>query len=276
MFFSQILTAQSPVTIMTFNLRLNTTSDGENSWPYRKDMVAAQILKKGVDIVGVQEALDDQMTALKQRLKGYAAIGVGRDDGQAGGEYSAIFYNTKKFKLLNGSTFWLSPTPDEAGSVGWDAALPRIVTWGQFEDLNSGSEFFVFNTHFDHIGKIARKESALLLMQKVDEIAEDYPAIITGDFNSVPTDEPIKLLENPSNPLHFTDSRDASETPHSGPEGTFNNFKTTNPQERIDYIFIKNGVKVLNHSTIAETPDSRFSSDHFPVVSQVVVPGTRR
>lgn len=271
----QLTYAQSPLNIMTFNLRLNTPADSANSWPFRKDLVARQILSHQTDIVGVQEALNDQMEDLKERLKNYASIGVGREDGKTKGEYSAIFYNTDRLQMLNHATFWLSETPDKAGSRGWDAALPRIVTWGLFKDLKSGKEFYAFNTHFDHMGKTARKESALLLMKKVNEIAGNKPVVITGDFNAIPADEPIRLLLDPENPLHFIDSKAISKTAHSGPEGTFNNFVFNNSkQERIDYIFIKNGMSVLNHATLVESSNNRYTSDHFPVFAQIVLPTT--
>ena len=146
--------------VMTFNIRLNVASDSLNAWPHRKDKVASQILYHNVDILGVQEALHDQMIDLKQRLPGMKYIGVARDDGKMKGEYSAIFYDTMKFSLLESSTFWLSLTPEQPGSKSWDAAITRIVSWAKFQDRKSRKIFFVFNTHFDHMGVVARKESA--------------------------------------------------------------------------------------------------------------------
>lgn len=265
--------SQESLNIITFNIRYNTSIDSANSWPFRKDLVAGQIAFHEADLVGVQEALNNQMEDLNQLLKNYASIGVGRKDGNTNGEYAAIFYNTQRLKMLDNATFWLSETPEKTGATGWDAALPRIVTWGLFEDVETGKKFYVFNTHFDHMGKIARKESAKLLMEKVTEIAKNNPAIITGDFNATLKDEPIKLITDKSNPNHFTDSREINKTTHYGPDWTFNNFIINNPdKKRIDFIFIKNGITVLKHATLAEINNGRFTSDHFPVFSTIVLP----
>src|SRR6186713_989688 len=144
--------------VMTFNIRYNTKNDSLNAWPYRKDNAASQIKFHNVHILGVQEALYEQVIDLSQSLSQYKYVGVGRDDGIIKGEYSAIFYDTAKLILLGSSTFWLSLTPDIPGSKSWDAAITRIVTWAKFTDKRRNRTFFVFNTHFDHIGKEARRE----------------------------------------------------------------------------------------------------------------------
>jgi endonuclease/exonuclease/phosphatase family metal-dependent hydrolase len=146
--------------VMTFNIRLNTKADSLNAWPYRKDKAASQILFHKVNILGVQEALHDQMMDLGQLLPQFKYTGVARDDGKTKGEYSAIFYDTTRLKLLESTTFWLSLTPEIPGSKSWDAAITRVVTWAKFRDIKSKKTFFVFNTHFDHIGKQARTESS--------------------------------------------------------------------------------------------------------------------
>jgi endonuclease/exonuclease/phosphatase family metal-dependent hydrolase len=153
------------VNVMTFNIRYNTKNDSLNAWPYRKDNAASQIRFHNVHILGVQESLHEQMMDLSQLLLKYKYTGVGRDDGKIKGEYSAIFYDTTRLKLMESSTFWLSLTPDVPGSKSWDAAITRIVTWAKFKDAISKKIFYVFNTHFDHIGKEARRESAKLLKQ---------------------------------------------------------------------------------------------------------------
>jgi endonuclease/exonuclease/phosphatase family metal-dependent hydrolase len=150
--------------VMTFNIRYNTSSDDKDAWPYRKDKVASQILFHEVQLLGVQEALHDQMTDLKERLPKFKYVGVGRDDGREKGEYSAIFYDTTRLQLLISQTFWLSETPTVAGSKGWDADITRIVTWAKFKDRKTKKIFFAFNTHFDHIGKEARRESAKIIL----------------------------------------------------------------------------------------------------------------
>ncbi|MEQ1798610.1 MAG: endonuclease/exonuclease/phosphatase family protein [Lacibacter sp.] len=266
------LAAQDALTVMTFNIRLHTSSDSLNAWPYRKDKVASQILFHKVELLGVQEALHDQMMDLQLRLPNFKYTGGGRDDGKTKGEYSAIFYDTTRLQLLAADMFWLSQTPTVPGSKGWDAAITRIVTWAKFKDRKTKKIFFAFNTHYDHMGKIARRESSTLLLQKVKEIAGTIPSVITGDFNAVPTDEPIQVLMDKTNPLMLTDSKEISQTQHYGPTGTFNAFKSKEERdEPIDYIFLKGKWKVINHATISQTWGGRFASDHFAVLSKIVL-----
>lgn len=254
--------------VMTFNIRLNTASDSLNAWPYRKDNVAAQILFHDVHLLGVQEALHNQMVDLKERLPQYKFIGVGRDDGKEKGEYSAIFYDTTRLQALQSSTFWLSQTPEVPGSKSWDAAITRIVSWAKFRDRKTKKEFFAFNTHFDHIGKEARRESAKMILQKVASIAGKTPAVVTGDFNATPADEPIQVITDQSNAGHLVNAKEVSATPHYGPTGTFTGF---GPKERdnlpIDYIFLKGPWKVKKHATLSQSWGGRFASDHFAVLA---------
>ena len=266
-FFSE---AQQTLNVMTYNIRLNTASDSLNAWPYRKDKLASQVLYHKADILGVQEALHDQMMDLEQRLPQYNYVGGGRDDGKTKGEYSAIFYDTTRLQVLQSATFWLSLTPQEPGSKSWDAAITRIVTWAKMKDRKTKKIFFVFNTHFDHIGKQARRESAILLKEKVKEIAGSSPAVITGDFNAKPSDEPVQVLMDKTTAGYFTDTKEIAETPHYGPKGTFNGFRSKEvDDEPIDYIFIKGKWKVLTHATLSQTWQGRFASDHFAVIAQL-------
>ena len=256
--------------VMTFNIRYNTKNDSLNAWPYRKDNAASQIKFHNVHILGVQEALHEQVMDLSRSLSQYKYVGAGRDDGIIKGEYSAIFYDTAKLILLGSSTFWLSLTPEIPGSKSWDAAITRIVTWAKFTDIKRNRTFFVFNTHFDHIGKEARRESARLLKQKVKDIAGNNPVVITGDFNSKPADEPIKIITESNDKDKFVDTKAVSLTPHYGPHGTFNAFTSKEiDNEPIDFIFLKGKWKVLQHATLSQTWGGRFSSDHFPVFAKL-------
>jgi len=265
------ISAQS-LNVMTFNIRLNTASDKEDAWPYRRNYVANQVLFHDVQILGVQEALQDQMVDLSERLTAFKHVGVGRDDGKTAGEYSAIFYDTTRLKLLQTQTFWLSEQPDNPGSKSWDAAITRIVTWAKFTDIKTKKQLFVFNTHFDHIGKKARAESAKIIMQKVREIAGNHHVIVTGDFNSSPSDDPYKLIIDANNQDRLTDTKSVCITPHYGPTGTFNGFKQKEAStEPIDYIFIKNKARVLKHATLSQSWQGHFSSDHFPVFATILL-----
>lgn len=256
--------AAQDLNVMSFNIRYNNPGDSLNAWPHRIVKVTSQILFHEADYVGLQEALAGQLQDLQNGLPGYKVIGVGRDDGKTKGEYSAIIYNSKRLKALESATFWLSQTPDIIGSRGWDAALPRIVTWAKFKDLKTKKTFFAFNTHFDHIGKEARRESAHLLLKKVKEIAGKNRAFITGDFNAEPNAEPVQIIVNPSDPDQLTDSRQLSQMPHYGPTGTFNAFQRKEVDDNpIDYIFLKGSWKVKKHAALSQTWGGRFASDHF-------------
>ena len=269
-FIVSISVHSQELNVMTFNIRYNTRNDSLNAWPYRKDNAASQIKFHNVHILGIQEALNEQVIDLSQSLSQYKYVGVGRDDGIIKGEYSAIFYDTAKLILLGSSTFWLSLTPEIPGSKSWDAAITRIVTWAKFTDIKRNRTFFVFNTHFDHIGKEARRESARLLKQKVKDIAGNNPVVITGDFNSKPSDEPIKIITESNDKDKFIDTKAVSLTPHYGPQGTFNAFTSKEiDNEPIDFIFLKGKWKVLQHATLSQTWGGRFSSDHFPVFAKL-------
>jgi endonuclease/exonuclease/phosphatase family metal-dependent hydrolase len=251
---------------MTFNIRYDNAGDSLNAWQYRKDKAASQILFHNVHLLGVQEALHNQLEDLKERLHHFKYAGVGRADGKEKGEYSAIFYDTLRLRLLHTETFWLAEQTNVPGKKGWDAAIERIVTWAKFKDKKTGKIFYHFNTHFDHIGKIARRESAKLLLQKVNEIAGSARSIITGDFNAMPNDEPIQVITGKANTNHLTDTKEISLEPHYGPTGTFNSFKSMEQSDQpIDYIFIRKNIQVLKHATLSQGWQGRFSSDHFPV-----------
>jgi endonuclease/exonuclease/phosphatase family metal-dependent hydrolase len=260
---------------MTFNIRVNVSADSLDAWPHRKDMAASMIRFHGADIVGTQEALDSQRQDLAERLPDHAWAGVGRDDGSRNGEYAAIFYRKDRFDCEKNATFWLSENPDKPGP-GWDAACPRIVTWCRFRDKATGKPFFVFNTHFDHIGRTARKESALLLLSRIEEIAKGNPVVVTGDFNSTPESEPYRILVKDLEGLpgsKLVDTRTVSQIPHHGPSFSFTGFKPweEGPWQQVDYVFVKNHVTVLRHGTLSDAIDGHFPSDHMPVLAEVVI-----
>ncbi|MEN6310904.1 MAG: endonuclease/exonuclease/phosphatase family protein [Acidobacteriota bacterium] len=262
--------------IMTFNIRCNSASDGPNAWPNRKDKAAGMILFHQADLVGIQEGLPEQVDDLAARLPGYAWIGVGRDDGVRQGEFMAIFYSTRRFKIIRSATFWLSEHPDTPGK-GWDAACNRVVTWGEFKDLRTGKRFYHFNTHFDHVGETARQESAKLLLTRIRDLAGNAPVIVTGDFNSAPDSTTCKILtggELPAASVKLVDSRTVSRLPHHGPTGTFTGFELSNLGDReslIDFIFIRGRITVLRHGTLSDTFDGFLPSDHFPVLAELAI-----
>lgn len=270
--------AQStPFNVMTFNIRMPNPNDGFNYWPNRKDLVVSMIRFHEVDLLGVQEAFRSQLDELSAGLPGFAWTGVCRTDGtktpKPDDEFSAIFYRTDRFELLESQTYWLSETPEKAGVKGWDAALPRIVTWAKFKDKSSGVVFYHFNTHFDHIGQVARAKSAHLILERTQAIAGTAPVLVTGDFNAQPTDAPVRILTDTNDPLHLKDAIQLSELPHHGSTGTWTNafLFPGLPGHRIDYIFLKNDVRVLKHAILSDSWSGRLPSDHLPVWARVAL-----
>ena len=258
------------ITVMSYNIRFDNPNDGINAWPHRKDAVAEMMGPKyGSDIIGVQEALRHQLDEIQERLPGYSWVGVGRDDGRNAGEFSPIFYNDDRLDLVATNTFWLSENPHTPGSVSWDAAITRVVTWAKFTDLVSEQNFYVINTHFDHIGEQARVESSKMMIDFISDLDENIPVIITGDFNVPETSEAYSVMADAPG---IKDARYASETEHEGPTATFNNWEELRPPEsRIDYIFVTDNIRVLNHRILDDRYDGRFPSDHLPVISDVVL-----
>ncbi|MBQ6190719.1 MAG: endonuclease/exonuclease/phosphatase family protein [Bacteroidaceae bacterium] len=248
----------------TFNIRLQNDGDDKAGygWKVRKDRVANYIKSKHIDIVGMQEVLHVQLEDLLALLPDYDYVGVGRNDGAKQGEYTPVFFRKDKFEALEKGNFWLSETPDVAGSKGWDAALPRVASYVKLRDKQSGKIFMAVNTHFDHVGVTARRESAKLIMKKIQQIVGKQPAVVTGDFNVTEDDEAYTTMVTDkfrmNDAYHMTPN-------HTGTTYTFHQFCQIPPLkcEKIDFIFITPTIKV-NHSHI-EVPDPKFIlSDHNP------------
>lgn len=261
--------AQQKLHLMSFNIRLETTSDGVNQWQNRKDYVASTIAFHSVDICGLQEAFIGQIKDILVRVPNYDFVGKGRDDGAEKGEFSCILYRKDRIKVLNSGTFWLSETPEKPG-FGWDAKHNRVVTWLHGQEKKTGKQFYVFNTHFDHQGVVARRESARLLKKKITEIAGNKPTVVLGDFNAEITQEPLVILTDASVKPVLRDSKILSETPHFGPNGTFTGFKEAEvTNEAIDHILVTSDWKVWKHATFSHTWHGRFASDHFAVYAEI-------
>ena len=260
--FEQSL-AQPAMNIMSYNIRYNNPGDGVNAWPNRKDWVKELVAYHDTDILCVQEALKEQVDYLLKDSP-FELEGVGRDDGQTKGEYTAILYNKDRFRKQQSGTFWLSETPEKP-SKGWDAHIIRICTWVRLRDRQTQKEFYVFNTHYDHMGVIARERSSELIVKKITQIAGKLPVILTGDLNTVPETQPIKVLE-----AYLKDAKNVSKAKPYGPEGTFNGFKfDAGLKERIDYIFVNDRVEVRKFAVLSDSKDLRYPSDHLPVLVKV-------
>lgn len=252
--------------VMTYNIRLDVVSDGENDWNRRKDYFTSQIQFYEPDIFGVQEAKPNQVIDIASSLLQYNNVGMGRE-GIGKGESSNIFYNKERFRVKESNTFWLSETPNEI-SKGWDAAFNRVCTYALFKDLKTKQLFWVFNTHLDHIGEDARTKGIQLILSKIKELnTKKYPVIFMGDFNSEPNENRIISLKKV-----MDDSREVSQEKPFGPSGTFNNFRHDEPVTKlIDYIFIsKNSIlKVKKYAILSDSKDLRYPSDHLPVYVEI-------
>ncbi len=259
--FFSVVNAQknSPINIMSYNIRLNVASDGVNAWPNRKDNVKALVKFYDTDILCVQEALPEQFDAILENTE-FDVVGAGRDDGKRKGEFAAIYFNKNRFTKKDGGIFWLSTTPN-VPSKGWDAALNRVCSWVRLYDKNNKKEFLVFNTHYDHVGVQARIESAKLIKQKIQEIAPKLPVVFTGDLNVTPETEAIATIKS-----FLMDSKEVSLEKPYGPNGTFNAFNFNSAlKDRIDYVFVNEGFKVQKYGVLSDSKDQRYYSDHLPV-----------
>lgn len=251
---------------MSYNIRYATVNDGENQWENRKEQLINQLRFYEPDLLGLQEALPEQIDYLDQELPAYDYLGVGRDDGDRKGEFSAIFYKTRDLQLLKDSTFWLSPTPQKP-STGWDAAYPRVCTYGKFQRKSDGQQFLLFNTHFDHMGEKARVESMKLILTQIKKLnTENLPVILTGDLNVQPHESPIREMKTV-----LKDAREVAQVTF-GPDATFNAFKFhETPQRRIDYIAVSPEIEVLKYAVLTDSYDQKYISDHFPVFVSMIL-----
>lgn len=257
--------ATGQINVITYNIRLNTPADGEHAWPNRKDDVVNLLKFHGADIFCLQEALVEQVQDVQHAFPGYSYAGVGRDDGIEKGEFSPVFFNTERFIQGRSGNFWLSENPEVPG-LGWDAACIRICSWTELTDNSTGKKFFVYNTHFDHVGVEARKNAADLIISRIKEISGNVPTILCGDLNLPPESVPVRKL---SAFLH--DAYTISELPPHGPRGSWAGFTFDDePGARIDYIFVSEGIKVKRYGILSDSRDRSFFSDHLPVLAELL------
>ncbi|WP_082332042.1 endonuclease/exonuclease/phosphatase family protein [Mangrovimonas xylaniphaga] len=253
--------------VMSYNIKLDYPKEGKDSWANRKPFFINQLKFYEPDVLGVQEAMPNQMKDMENLLPDYDFLGVGRDDGNDAGEYSAIFYKKDELKVLESSTFWLSQTPDKV-SMGWDAVCNRVCTYALFENKTTKQKFWMFNTHFDHVGEMARKNSAILILEKINELNQkNYPVILTGDFNMEAEHESIQYITKSLN-----DSKSVASVTF-GPEGTFNGFHFEEPvTKRIDFVFTSKNITVEKYAVLSDNWNLQYPSDHFPVLVQMLLP----
>jgi len=254
----------TPFNLITYNIRMNTPDDGVNAWPLRKDKVAGLLKFHQADIFNVQEALPEQMDDLVSLFPDFDHVGVGRDDGVRKGEHMAVFFNKARFEKQKDGMFWLSQTPDKPG-LGWDAVCNRTVTWIKLKDKITKKSFYVFDTHFDHRGRVAREEAAKLILKSIKEInTENLPLILTGDLNLTKNTVPVQSILKELN-----DAQDKSITPPYGPAGTSGGFDVKVMPNKIDFIFINDKVTVLRHGVLSDSFGMFYPSDHLAVLAEV-------
>lgn len=253
--------SQTPLKVMTFNVRAGVANDQENSWQYRRKAAADMILDQRPVVFGVQEAVDFQLDYFLEHCPMYQCVGVGREDGVKGGEHMSVFYDTTRIALLDWGTYWLSETPD-VPSKGWDAACKRTATWTLLKDLSCNKEFFFVNTHLDHIGQEARRNGLALIVERIGKMNPDgFPMILTGDFNVFPDDPCLTDLR-----AMMADAWETAPEIDEGP--TWHDWGKGTDTRHIDYIFYSGFSKCTSLVRLTKSYDNMpFVSDHYPVVA---------
>ena len=262
--------AAEPLKVMSFNIRYGTANDGENRWENRRDALFELMRAEDADVIGLQEALDFQIREIVAAVPGYAVTGVGRDDGRAKGEFSAILFRTRRLALSDAGTFWFSDTPEVVASRTWGNTITRICSWARFIDRD-GRAFWHYNVHLDHQSQPSRERSAELLARRIaarDDRGE--PAIVTGDFNVGEANPAlVPLLGTAAAPGRFADTFRVVE-PAATEAGTFTAFDPSRiTGDKIDYVLVPRGTEVLGAAIIRTARNGKLPSDHFPVTARV-------
>jgi endonuclease/exonuclease/phosphatase family metal-dependent hydrolase len=262
--------AHEPLMVMTFNIRYGTAADGENRWSERRQHLFDVIRREDADLLGLQEALDFQIDEILAAAPMYAVVGVGRDDGAEAGEYSAILFRKDRLHVAEAGTFWFSDTPSVPGSKSWGNNITRICTWARLIDRD-GRGLWHFNLHLDHQSQPSRERSTVLLRQRIDaRSVPTEPVVVTGDFNVAETNPAILTMTGPAaGAPAFVDTFRMLH-PDEREAGTATAFKFGNTRgDKIDYVLVQPGTEVLRADILRDSRDSRYPSDHFPVVARV-------
>lgn len=261
---------------MTYNIRLDTPVDGQDGWAHRRPWLTAQIAWLHPDIFGLQEVVINQKRDIAVDLPDYHILGRGRDDGRDAGESSPIGFERSRLRMEEGGTFWLSTTP-ERPSKGWDAAFPRVVTWARLTIISGRARLLVLNTHWDHVGEEARRQSGIEISRWLaTHRRPNEQIVLLGDFNTDLPSAAMQPLVGPgATPVALRDSRGASQTTPFGPVGTFNGFHLQpNNAPTIDHILVGSGIVVRRYAVIAQNIDGHLPSDHYPVFADLALPDT--
>lgn len=263
--------AAAPLTVMSFNIRYGTARDGDNAWPLRRGLLFDVVRDEAAHVLGVQEALDFQIDEIRAAVPGYAAIGVGRDDGRRAGEFAAILYRPDRLTVAASGTFWLSDTPEVVASTSWGNTITRICTWARFVDRD-GRAFWVYNVHYDHQSQPSRERSSALLLERIESRPDPAePVIVMGDFNAGENNPAVTLLTRGIDGMapRFVDSFRVRH-PDAAGVGTFTGFELDRTSgDKIDYVFVEPDTDVLDARIVGTSRDGRYPSDHLPVVARV-------
>lgn len=268
--------------VMTFNIRYGSAGDGENRWKKRKQMVFDIFKNHKTDVAGLQEALTFQIDEILESTPGFGMIGIGRNDGVKKGEYCAILYDSKRFDVNESGTFWFSDTPEVPGSTSWGNSYTRICTWARLVERKSSLAFYIYNVHLDHQSQPSREKSVALLAERIGQRKYKEPFVVTGDFNAGENNPAVLFLKGKAglddkkgwkseNPIPLADTFRIL-YPDAKDVGTFNQFKGISSDEKIDYIFTKPEVKILEAAILHDNTNGRYPSDHFPVTALLILP----
>jgi len=271
--------------VMSFNIRYGSAGDGENRWPNRRKMVFDVIRKQKSDVVGLQEALRFQIDEIRKALPEYGEIGVAREDGRIDGEYSAILFRADRLGVAEAGTFWLSDTPEVAGSSHWGNACVRICTWARLIENDSGKAFYIFNTHLDHVSQPSREKSAALLARRIASRNHKDPFVVTGDFNTGEDNPVITYLKGKTalglpnagasrSPVPMVDTFRTLH-PNVKDVRTAHGFRGSRQGNKIDYVLAPPAIQVLEAQILYDNIDGRYPSDHYPVTARLRLPITR-
>jgi endonuclease/exonuclease/phosphatase family metal-dependent hydrolase len=269
--------------VMSFNIRRGTAKDGRNHWVFRRSLVHEILDRYRPDVLGLQEAMDFQITEIQRMLPGYQMVGIGSLGGSEG-MHTAIFFDAERFSLSEEGTFWLSDTPDIPGSRGWGNVLPRTCTWARLVEKNSGQAFYFYNTHLDHISQRSRKKSVVFLAQCIHARSFPDPFVLMGDFNAGEKSVPIQFLKGKAHLNTKAKGRGLNTTPlqdtlrlkypdHRN-QATFHGFRRFFFRFRLDYIFVPSSIRVQDSKIIQMRRKKRYPSDHFPLLTRIDIPAS--
>jgi endonuclease/exonuclease/phosphatase family metal-dependent hydrolase len=267
--------ARDSIRAMSFNIRLGVAKDGPNHWDKRRDLVIQTIKDFDADVIGTQETWDFQAKYLSENLPGYTYVGRSRQNSNTGEQCGILFRDSRFDKLIEGH-FWLSETPDRPGSKSWDSSLPRMVTWLKLWDRHNERSVYVVNTHFDHIGKVARNQSAMLIREFVTSLPAPANVIVTGDFNAAQDSAPYRSLfgnatdstsAQPQSPL--IDTYRETHPSQTKTEGTFSAFNGATEGARIDWIAVSRSFQIVSATIDRTSFENRYPSDHYPVTAEL-------